>query len=380
MLASGEQATDTVRLHYNPIITSIMTMPKPVIAALNGSAAGAGASLALACDLRVAARRASLLMAFARVGLGPDSGASWTLQRLVGAGRAAELLMLAEPVDADRALAAGLLTSVVADDELAGAARALAVRLAEGPTAAYAAIKAALVYAAAHPLPEALEKEKIGGMVDPNLEKIQSFRPDLIIGFRGNPLGVLNKLRNLHFPVFVLNLGSSLDGLFQTIEKVGRVTRAEDPAKNLVAGLKEKRQAIGLALRDVSKKPKVFLSVYGQGLWTCGEGSYLNDLLVQAGGVNIAGHIPRRWLQLNREQLIHENPHVIIIMAKDKERFSQAGGSFRADPRLKDVRAVKDKSIHWLDENIAGRFGPRLIDALDTVARILHPEIFEARK
>lgn len=159
MLASGEQATDTVRLHYNPIITSIMTMPKPVIAALNGSAAGAGASLALACDLRVAARRASLLMAFARVGLGPDSGASWTLQRLVGAGRAAELLMLAEPVDADRALAAGLLTSVVADDELAGAARALAVRLAEGPTAAYAAIKAALVYAAAHPLPEALEKE-----------------------------------------------------------------------------------------------------------------------------------------------------------------------------------------------------------------------------
>ena len=226
----------------------------------------------------------------------------------------------------------------------------------------------------------ALEKEKIGGMVDPNLEKIQSLRPDLIIGFRGNPLGVLNKLRNLHFPVFVLNLGSSLDGLFQTIEKVGLVTRAEDPAKTLVAGLKEKHQAIRAALRNVPKKPKVFLSVYGQGLWTCGEGSYLNDLLVQAGGVNIAAHIPRRWLQLNREQLIHENPDVIIIMAKDKERFSQAGELFRADSRLKDVRAVKDNSIHWLDENIAGRFGPRLIDALDTVARILHPEMFEVRK
>jgi len=228
--------------------------------------------------------------------------------------------------------------------------------------------------------PQALQKEKIGGMVDPNLEMIQSLRPDLIVGFRGNPLGVLNKLRNLHFPVFVLNLGSSLDGLSQTIEKVGRVTRAEDPAKNLVDGLKEKRQAIGLALRDVSKRPKVFLSVYGQGLWTCGEGSYLNDLLVQAGGVNIAAHIPRRWLQLNREQLIHENPDVIIIMAKDKERFSQAGESFRADSRLKGIRAVKDNSIHWLDENIAGRFGPRLIDALDTVARILHPEMFEARR
>jgi iron complex transport system substrate-binding protein len=228
--------------------------------------------------------------------------------------------------------------------------------------------------------PEALEKEKIGGMVDPNLEKIQSLRPDLIVGFRGNPLGVLNKLRRLHFPVFVLNLGSSLDGLFQTIEKVGRVTRAEDPAKTLITDLKEKHQAIRAALRNVPKKPKVFLSVYGQGLWTCGEGSYLNDLLVQAGGVNIAGHIPRRWLQLNREQLIHENPDVIIIMAKDKERFSQAGESFRADSRLKDVRAVKDNSIHWLDENIAGRFGPRLIDALAAVAQILHPEMFEVRK
>jgi iron complex transport system substrate-binding protein len=228
--------------------------------------------------------------------------------------------------------------------------------------------------------PQALQKEKIGGMVDPNLEMIQSLRPDLIVGFRGNPLGVLNKLRNLHFPVFVLNLGSSLDGLFQTIEKVGRVTRAEDPAKNLVAGLKEKHQAIGLALRDVLKRPKVFLSVYGQGLWTCGEGSYLNDLLVQAGGVNIAGTVDRRWLQINRELLIHENPDVIIIMAKDKKRFSQAGGSLRTDSRLKDVRAVKDNNIHWLDENIAGRFGPRLIDALAEVAQILHPEVFEVRK
>ena len=159
VLAAGEQALDTVRLHYNPIILTIMTMPKPVIAAVNGSAAGAGASLALACDLRVAARGASLLMAFARVGLGPDSGASWTLQRLAGAARAAELLMLADPVSADQALAAGLVTAVVDDDKLADTARALAERLAAGPTAAYAAIKTALVFAATHDLAESLEKE-----------------------------------------------------------------------------------------------------------------------------------------------------------------------------------------------------------------------------
>jgi 2-(1,2-epoxy-1,2-dihydrophenyl)acetyl-CoA isomerase len=159
VLASGAEPTGTVRRHYNPIITTIMTMPKPVIAAVNGSAAGAGASLALACDLRVAAQRASLLMAFARVGLAGDSGASVTLQRLAGGAKAAELLLLAEPVDASRALAAGLFTAVVPDDDVLAEASRLARRLAEGPTAAYAGIKAQLLYSATHGLAEALENE-----------------------------------------------------------------------------------------------------------------------------------------------------------------------------------------------------------------------------
>jgi 2-(1,2-epoxy-1,2-dihydrophenyl)acetyl-CoA isomerase len=150
---------DTVRRHYNPMVMTIATMGKPVIAALNGVAAGAGAALAFACDIRIAARGASLLMAFARVGLGADTGASWTLQRLVGAGRAAELLLLAEPVTADQALACGLVGSVVEDAELPGAARALAARLAAGPTAAYGAIKQALEYSGSHGLADSLELE-----------------------------------------------------------------------------------------------------------------------------------------------------------------------------------------------------------------------------
>ena len=159
VLASGAEPTATVRQHYNPIITTVMTMPKPVIAAVNGNAAGAGASLALACDFRVAARRASLLMAFARVGLAADSGASVTLQRLAGTAKATELLMLAEPVDAERALAAGLFTTVVADDEVMPEATRLARRLADGPTAAYGGIKAQLLYSATHDLAESLDNE-----------------------------------------------------------------------------------------------------------------------------------------------------------------------------------------------------------------------------
>jgi 2-(1,2-epoxy-1,2-dihydrophenyl)acetyl-CoA isomerase len=150
---------DTVRTHFNPIALTLATMPKPVVAAVNGVAAGAGASFALAADFRLAAESASFLLAFAQVGLAADSGASWTLQRLVGAARATALLMLAEPVPAAAALEMGLVNAVVAGDALPGAAADLAARLAAGPTAAYAAIKDELAYASTAGLAAALERE-----------------------------------------------------------------------------------------------------------------------------------------------------------------------------------------------------------------------------
>jgi len=159
LLAAGAKPLETVRLHYNPIVQTVADMPKPVIAALPGVAAGAGASLAFACDFRIAAARASLLLAFARVGLGADSGASWTLPRLVGSAKATELLMLAEPIDSATALRLGLLTAVVPDEELAAAAAAFAAQLAAGPTLAYAAIKDCLHYASTHGLGDSLDKE-----------------------------------------------------------------------------------------------------------------------------------------------------------------------------------------------------------------------------
>jgi 2-(1,2-epoxy-1,2-dihydrophenyl)acetyl-CoA isomerase len=122
-------------------------------------AAGAGASLAFACDFRLAADNAAFLMAFARVGLGPDTGASWTLQRLVGYGRAMAMLMLAEPVTAQQALDMGLVNGVVASEDLPAAAAALAGKLAAGPTVAYAGIKQALAVASASDIATALATE-----------------------------------------------------------------------------------------------------------------------------------------------------------------------------------------------------------------------------
>jgi 2-(1,2-epoxy-1,2-dihydrophenyl)acetyl-CoA isomerase len=158
-LAAGDTKLNTVSEHYNPIVTALTSLPKPVVAAVNGMAAGAGASLAFACDFRLAADNAAFLMAFARVGLGPDTGASWTLQRLVGYGRAMAMLMLAEPVTAQQALDMGLVNGVVASEDLPAAAAELAAKLAAGPTVAYAGIKQALAVASASDIATALATE-----------------------------------------------------------------------------------------------------------------------------------------------------------------------------------------------------------------------------
>ncbi|HEV7467174.1 MAG TPA: enoyl-CoA hydratase-related protein, partial [Candidatus Dormibacteraeota bacterium] len=125
-----EPVRHRLALRYTPIITAMRAMEKPVIAAVNGVAAGAGMSIALAADFRIAAESASFLLAFARIGLVPDAGATFFLPRLVGLARAMELAMLADQIPAAEALRIGLVNRVVPDAELAGAAGELAERLA----------------------------------------------------------------------------------------------------------------------------------------------------------------------------------------------------------------------------------------------------------
>lgn len=162
-LESGDSAPlSTVRAHFNPIATAVAGMPKPVVAAVRGMAAGAGASLAFLADFRIGGPRTAFLMAFANVGLAADTGASWTLPRLVGHAKATELLMLAEPVAAAEAQRLGLLTRLVDDDEqVLPEALALARRLAAGPTVAYGLIKQQLAVGGSGDLADALENEAV---------------------------------------------------------------------------------------------------------------------------------------------------------------------------------------------------------------------------
>ena len=157
--SQDESLWQTVPEHYNPIVELIATMNKPVIAALNGVAAGAGAAFAFAADLRVLADTAGYNLAFAGIALSCDSGSSWSLPRLVGTARAKELLLMPRTVFAEEALALGLATRVVPADELADVVAELAGTLAAGPTLAYGSIRRAVAYSAGHTLTESLARE-----------------------------------------------------------------------------------------------------------------------------------------------------------------------------------------------------------------------------
>lgn len=146
----------TVQEHYSPITSLLATMDKPVVAAVNGVAAGAGAGFAFACDFRIMAETAAFNLAFAAIGLSCDSGTSWTLPRLVGVAKAKELLMLPRMVGAEEALSLGLATSVEPVEEVLAAAQKFAGELAAGPTLAYGAIRRAIAYAVATDLGAAL--------------------------------------------------------------------------------------------------------------------------------------------------------------------------------------------------------------------------------
>ena len=159
-LRSGSASLgQTVEEHYNPIVYTLATMGKPVVAAVNGVAAGAGASFAFACDFRIVGQSAGFNLAFTAIGLSCDSGSSWTLPRLIGWAKARELLMLPRTVKADEARALGLATEVVPDHTVLPRARELARQLADGPTIAYAAVRDVLAYSATHSLEESLVRE-----------------------------------------------------------------------------------------------------------------------------------------------------------------------------------------------------------------------------
>src|SRR5580698_3511447 len=142
--ADGLDLGESLENRYNPLIRRIVNLPKPVVCAVNGVAAGAGANIAFAADIVLAARSAKFIQSFSNIGLVPDSGGTWILPRLAGHARALGLALTGEPLSAEKAESWGLIWRAVDDDQLAGEAGKLIEHLASGPTRGYAAIKMAM--------------------------------------------------------------------------------------------------------------------------------------------------------------------------------------------------------------------------------------------
>ena len=179
-LAKAEETTTlggAQETFYNPLVRQIRAMPFPVVAAVNGVAAGAGANIALACDIVLAARSASFIQSFAKIGLIPDSGGTWNLPRLVGPARARALMLLAEPLSAEKAEAWGMIWKVVDDAALMSEAEKLCAHFASAPTAGLALIKRALDAAWTNNFDAQLDLER-------DLQREASLTPDYAEGVR----------------------------------------------------------------------------------------------------------------------------------------------------------------------------------------------------
>ena len=172
----------------NPIIRRIRNLPKPVVCAVNGPAAGAGANIALACDIVLAAKSAQFLQAFARIGLIPDAGGTFVLPRLIGDARARALMMLAEPIGAERAEAIGMIYRAVNDQDLMGEAHTVAQRLAAGSTHALGLMKRALAASPTNSLDAQLDLERDlqreAGSSDDYLEGVRAFLDKRPVNFQ----------------------------------------------------------------------------------------------------------------------------------------------------------------------------------------------------
>jgi len=177
--AAGETSVlgGALETYYNPLVRKLRALPFPVVAAVNGVAAGAGANIALACDIVLAARSASFVQAFAKIGLVPDSGGTWFLPRLIGAARARGLALTAEPLPAEKAEAWGLIWKVVDDAALLAEAEKLCAAFAAGPTIGLALIKRALDASWDNDLESQLELER-------ELQRQASLTPDYAEGVR----------------------------------------------------------------------------------------------------------------------------------------------------------------------------------------------------
>jgi iron complex transport system substrate-binding protein len=219
--------------------------------------------------------------------------------------------------------------------------------------------------------PQAKNKPHIGTMVNPSLERIVALRPDLALGTpEANRRETADQLERLGIPVYGVT-ANTLAGTLASIEDLGKILGRAAEARSVVA---EMQARIDRVTKRVEGQPKskVLFVVWYRPLITVGPSTFIADVIRAAGGIPIGENLKSEWPRLTLEELLPQNPDVILL--PKTESFSPSTDEFQSLPGWKDLRAVKERQVYFVSEAIE-RPGPRLVDALEELAGVLHPTV-----
>jgi iron complex transport system substrate-binding protein len=219
--------------------------------------------------------------------------------------------------------------------------------------------------------PEVKFKTKVGGMTNPSLEKIVELKPDLIIiTMEGNTKEDFDKLDELGLKIFVTN-PRNFAGIMRSILDIGKITGYEKNAQDLVDQLKTREANVERLVEHLSK-PKVFILMSIGPVMTAGKNTFVHEMVEKAGGVNIAGTQGITYPQLNREEVVKQDPDVIIAPSDLAPSVDYITNAY---PEWKTLKAAKANRVYLIDANSMQRPGPRFVDGLEEITKAIHPEI-----
>jgi iron complex transport system substrate-binding protein len=205
-----------------------------------------------------------------------------------------------------------------------------------------------------------------------NIEQIITLKPDLILSSDLVPQADLDMLESNGIPYMII-ADSTIDDIFASIQLVGNVTNHKTDAANLVASLKARISAVtNITLAPGVSKPSVYIEYWPY--WTFGPGSFGHDLIELAGGRNIAENETSEYPSVDDEFVVHENPDILVYTSGTYMTNNES--EILSRPNWNTITAVEDMNVHSIDDNLISRYGPRIVDGLEQLAAIIHPELF----
>ncbi len=220
---------------------------------------------------------------------------------------------------------------------------------------------------------EAEKKDKIGTILEPDIEKIVSLQPDLVlITKEGNRKKTIEKLRELQIKVFAFNSIYTFDDIYERIEVSGKLLGKNEEADRLILKMKKRIEVLKEKVKE-RPKVKVFWQYGLEPIVTANKNTLANEMIELAGGINIAREALLRYPRYSLEEVTIQNPEVIILtsMGGQEERALNKWGKF------KSLKAVKNNRIHLINSDLVCNMGPRLVNGLEEMVKIFHPEVFE---